>query len=254
VLLNVLSNAVKYNRDAGSIRVSAEDAGAGRLRIVISDTGAGIAPARMNELFQPFSRLDAEQSEVEGTGIGLTITRRLMELMGGEIGVSSELGVGSTFWLDLASEVPPGVADAAREAAGEVAALATRALRVLCIDDNPTNLKLVKQMLGRRPHIGLLASHNPELALELARGQRPNLILLDINMPGIDGYQVLALLRAQPALAAIPVIAITANAMLRDIERGRTAGFAAYLTKPLDVGLFLHTVDRCLAPTEENPT
>jgi PAS domain S-box-containing protein len=253
VLLNVLSNAVKYNRDGGRITLCAEGAAPDRLRVLITDTGSGIEPARMGQLFQPFSRLGAEHGEVEGTGIGLTITRRLTELMGGQIGVASEVGVGSTFWVELPSADLAEADDCAgHDAACCGAAPVPHSYRILSIDDNPANLKLVAQMLSKRRHISLVTSHSPQHGIELAIAHQPDLILLDINMPGMDGYQVLDVILADRRLRRIPVIAVTANAMPRDVERGRAAGFVAYLTKPLDVGEFLNTIDRCLACGEES--
>jgi PAS domain S-box-containing protein len=248
VLLNLLSNAAKYNRSGGEIRLTVQAAD-GHLRIAVADTGAGIAAARLSELFQPFNRLDAERNAIEGTGIGLTITRRLVELMGGEIGVDSTVGVGTTFWLTLQAsgreKVDVGMtAGGATYAAGR----SVPAACVLCIDDNPANLKLVTQMLGMRQNLRLITAHKPELGIELALAHRPDLILLDINMPGMDGYQVLEIFKADPVLRATPVIAVTANAMPRDIERGLAAGFADYLTKPLEIDHFLHVIDGYLVP------
>ena len=246
-LLNLLSNAVKYNREGGEIRVAMLAAQSGRLRMGVTDTGAGIAPERLAELFQPFNRLGAEHGEIEGTGIGLTITRRLVDLMGGEVGVDSQLGVGTTFWIDLpADAAATDLATTPRSAATSAIASAQRYC-VLCVDDNPVNLKLIAQTMALRPHVDLLTAHSPELGLELALAHRPDLILLDIHMPGMSGYQLLRVLQADARLRTTPVIAITANAMPSDIARGRAAGFSDYLTKPLDVGLFLLTVDRCLA-------
>jgi PAS domain S-box-containing protein len=251
-LLNLLSNAIKYNRDAGSVRIEVQLAGADRLRIRVSDSGPGIPAGRLKELFQPFSRLDAEHSDIEGTGIGLTITQRIVEMMGGAVGVESEAGVGSTFWIELPLE---SMADAAQDHPGPAGDGAIPRQRieaaqhlVLYIEDNPSNIKLIAQILGHRPHIHLLTAHTPELGIELAQSRRPELILLDINMPGMDGYQVLQVLQADARLQAIPVIAVTANAMPRDIERGRAAGFADYLTKPIDVAGFFGMLDRCLLP------
>jgi PAS domain S-box-containing protein len=250
-LLNLLSNAIKYNRDGGSVRIEVQLEGADRLRIRVSDSGPGIPAGRLKELFQPFSRLDAENSDIEGTGIGLTITQRLVEMMGGAVGVESEAGAGSTFWIELPLE---SVADVAQDRPGladdGAAPMRLEAAQhvVLYIEDNPSNIKLIAQILGRRPHIHLLTAHTPELGIELAQSRRPELILLDINMPGMDGYQVLEVLKADARLQAIPVVAITANAMPRDIERGRAAGFADYLTKPIDVAGFFGMLDRCLLP------
>lgn len=253
VLLNLLSNAVKYNRTGGDILLSVAPVATDRLRIAVTDTGPGIAPEHMAEIFQPFNRLDAEYGEIEGTGIGLTITRRLVDMMGGALGIDSQVGVGSTFWIELPAETPPLSAEAA-DATGETrAAISARQRLVLCIDDNPANLKLIAQMLGLRRHIHLVTAHTPELGIELALARRPELILLDINMPSMDGYQVLEVFKVDARLKSVPVIAITANAMPRDIECGLAAGFTEYLTKPIDVGQFLQTMDRCLADNEENP-
>jgi len=250
-LLNLMSNAVKYNREGGTIRLRAARVADGRVRIAVADSGIGIAAERMAELFQPFNRLAAEISGIEGTGIGLTITRRLVELMGGAVGAESQLGVGSTFWIDLPGENPlPGVRADDSASAAAPAGVKTDLRCVLCIDDNPANLKLIAQMLGRRRHVRLITAHTAELGVEMALAHRPDLILLDINMPGIDGYQVLEIFRADARLKAIPVLAVTANAMQREMTRGRAAGFAAYLNKPLDVQTFLATIDRYLTAAE----
>jgi CheY-like chemotaxis protein len=254
-MLNLLSNAVKYNREGGSVRLEVRPQGAERLCIQVTDTGPGIPAERQAELFQPFNRLDAKHSNIEGTGIGLTITRRLVEMMGGIVDVESEVGVGSTFWIELPFESAPRsahghewvTADSAVPAWHVEAAQHT----VLYIEDNPVNIKLVAQILGRHPHIHLLTAHTPELGIELALARRPELILLDINLLGMDGYQVLEIFKADARLKGIPVVAITANAMPRDIERGKAAGFSAYLTKPLDVGQFHAVVDRLLDRTEQ---
>jgi len=252
VLLNLLSNAIKYNRDAGSVRIEVRLEGADRLRIRVTDTGPGIPASRLAELFQPFNRLVAEHSDIEGTGIGLTITRRIVEMMGGSVDVESEVGVGSTFWIELPLESAPGPARVPEGPAADGAVplphIEAAQHTVLYIEDNPANIKLVAQILGRRPHIHLLTAHTPELGIELALARRPELILLDINLPGMDGYQVLEVFKADARLKAIPVVAITANAMTRDIERGLAAGFVDYLTKPLDVRHFHRVVDACLEP------
>ncbi len=251
-LINLLSNAIKYNREHGAVELQAEAVDDAVLRIVVADTGKGIAEEKLDKLFLPFDRLGAEGGEVEGTGIGLTITRRLVEMMGGEIGVESQPGVGSRFWITLpleASALPAhqgGEEDGARR--GNVDT--SRQHKVLYIEDNPANLKLVSQLLAKRDHINLLTAHEPELGLECARVHRPDLILLDINMPGMDGYQVLSVLQSVPNLKSVPVVAITANAMPRDIERGKAAGFTDYLVKPLDIPRFLEVVDRLLADVQ----
>ena len=254
VLLNLISNAIKYNRRGGKVCIQSEtiETTSGHfLRLHVQDTGNGIAPERMKELFRPFNRLGAEYGEIEGTGIGLVITHSLVELMGGEIGVSSELGKGSDFWIQLPAEVLPELQETTVAAATATAPdQQQRRYTVLYIEDNPANIKLVTQALARLPHISLFTAHTPSLGLDLAHHHQPDLILLDINLPGMNGYQVLAELKNRTRTASIPVIAITANAMRRDIERGKQAGFAEYLTKPLDISLFLRTVNEFLERSE----
>jgi len=250
-LLNLLSNAVKYNREQGRVEVSVEhhDTLQGRcLRIIVADTGAGIDPERMAEVFQPFTRLQAEHSTIEGTGIGLTITKRLVTLMGGDIHAESQPGVGSRFAIDLpAATLADSCASASESAPIAEVTSAGRANRILCIDDNPSNLKLMAQILGRVEHLQLLTAQAPQLGLDLALTHRPALILLDINMPGMDGYEVLEVLKGDPLTRTTPVIAITANALTRDIERGKAAGFFDYITKPIDISRLLSVVERALS-------
>lgn len=246
VLLNLLSNAIKYNREGGGVTLNVQPQGDDQLRIQVIDTGPGIPADRLTGLFEPFNRLGAEAGEMEGTGIGLTITRRIVEMMGGAVDAQSEVGVGSTFWIELPLEVlsdSSGHFDST-SGIGKTDAGSANAIEhtVLYIEDNPSNIKLIAQLFGRMPHIHLLTAHTPELGIELALARQPALILLDINMPGLDGYQVLEVLKAESSLKSIPVVAITANAMPRDIERGIAAGFSDYLTKPLNVGQFLDTV------------
>jgi len=250
VLLNLLSNAIKYNREGGTVRIDLKREADNRLRILVSDSGAGISARHMKDLFQPFNRLGAEGGSIEGTGIGLTITRRIVEMMGGTVEALSEVGIGSTFWIELplesAGESAHALQDASKTDAQALPGEEAEKYTVLYIEDNPANIKLVAQLLGRRKHIHLLTAHTPELGLELATERLPELILLDINMPGMDGYEVLKIIKAEERLKSIPVVAVTANAMSRDIERGMAAGFADYLTKPLNVVRFFETLDRCL--------
>jgi PAS domain S-box-containing protein len=247
-LLNLLSNAVKYNREGGNVLLEVRQHGADRLRILVTDSGPGIPAKRLQEIFLPFNRLGAEGSNIEGTGIGLTITRRIIELMGGSVGVESEAGVGSTFWIELPIESMP--EKDKLSASGKHVTLQQHndeaQHTVLYIEDNPSNIRLMAQILGRRKHIHLLTAHTPELGIELALARRPELILLDINMPDMDGYQVLAIFKAEASLNSIPVVAVTANAMSRDIERGLAAGFSDYLTKPIDIPLLHGILDKYL--------
>jgi hypothetical protein len=253
VLLNLLSNAIKYNRAKGHVHLSWQRLRPGYLRISVTDTGIGIPAERIKELFQPFGRLEAEHSAIEGTGIGLSITRNLVELMGGQVGVDSKVGSGSSFWIELPEADAVDLLAQAPATAGDAELIATppQTQRVLCIDDNQINLKLISQLLKRRPHVDLIAAHDPRKGIELARESCPDLILLDINMPGMDGYQVLREFQTDAALTHIPVVAITANAMRRDIERGTKAGFKAYITKPIAVNEFLQTLDELLRHSDK---
>lgn len=246
VLINLLSNAIKYNRDRGAVQVRAIPGDGARLRISVTDTGMGISAADLSRLFVPFERAPSVRDSIEGTGIGLALSKRLIELMGGCIGVQSALGEGSTFWVEL--PVAEGARAGAAAAGTEQAALAQHQARatVLYVEDQPANLRLMESILATRPGTRMLAAHTPRLGLELAAAHQPDLILLDIQLPGMSGFEVLKRLRADAATAAIPVIAVTADAMPADVERGKAAGFADYVTKPLDVPRFLHTLERWL--------
>lgn len=249
VLLNLISNAIKYNCFGGRVSVCANNAG-GMARVSVSDTGMGIAQSRLPELFLPFNRLSAGASDIEGTGIGLTITQRLIQMMGGEIGVESREGKGSSFWFELPIAEMSERGDEDLELVPLKALdISTDADTVLCIDDNPANLKLISQILARQKGLKILTALEPELGIELALAHRPALILLDINMPRMDGYEVLKVLRARKEVAHVPVIAVTANAMTRDIQRGMEAGFADYLTKPLNMTQTLDLINKHLEAT-----
>ncbi len=248
VLLNLLSNAIKFNREGGSIRLAAVVDGE-RLRVEVHDSGRGIASDKLAMLFKPFQRLESSFDGIEGVGIGLALVKRLVEAMEGEVGVHSAVGVGSRFWFTLPAANLP-MAHVLPAGAG-----ATGAVRhtLLCIEDNPANLKLLRKLVGKRPDLDMIDAMNAERGLALAFARPPDLILLDINLPGMDGYAVLAQLKAHPATASIPVIAVTANAMPRDIERGRLAGFSGYLTKPIDVSRFFEVLDEYLNGNKEQP-
>jgi len=246
VFLNLLSNAIKYNHEYGQISVDCMTTDT-NCHITISDTGAGITDAMMENLFTPFNRLGAEQSSVEGTGIGLVITKNLVELMHGEIGVETRVGKGTTFWIDMPAdreeqEQRPEI-DSANINTGTDGEKADDRYSVLYIEDNPANLRLVEHVFTRRPHLRLLSAHEPMLGLELASEYRPNLILLDINLPGMSGFDVLTHLRQRADIANIPVVAVSANAMPRDIKKGMDAGFNDYITKPINVNTLLDVVD-----------
>ena len=249
VLLNLLSNAVKYNAKEGTVSLFVDPMNEQTLRITVGDSGPGISPEKQDQLFQPFNRLGAEHSEIEGTGIGLSIARRLVEMMGGKIGVDSFEGIGSCFWMELPRIVANHPSDGFVTDDGVTNDSLTshhKKYKVLYIEDNLANLKLVSQVLSKRQYIELITAQEPEKGLELATAHQPELILLDINMPRLDGYQVLSLLNSNQQLKDIPVVAVTASAMQQDIEKGQKAGFTDYLTKPFDVSSFLGLVDRLL--------
>ena len=249
VLINLLSNAVKYNKAGGTVVVDCIASTPGRIRVCIRDTGAGLTPEKMAQLFQPFNRLGKEAGIEEGTGIGLMVSKRLVELMKGEIGVESTVGAGSVFWIELNLTAAPHPAVAAAEPMALVQAQVQangRLGTLLYVEDNPANLMLVEDLIARRPDIRLLSAMDGNHGVELARTSRPDVILMDINLPGISGIQAMRLLRADPATAHIPVVALSANAMPRDIEKGLEAGFFRYLTKPIKVNEFMDTLDVAL--------
>ena len=249
VLINLLSNAIKYNQANGTVVVDCTRIAPERIRVSVKDTGAGLPPDMMMQLFQPFNRLGQESSTEEGTGIGLVMSKRLVEMMGGVIGVESTVGLGSVFWFELNSAgAPQLVVDRAEPAANAPAQVQRGApLRTLLyVEDNPANLTLVEQLISRRPDMRLLSARDGNLGIQLARANQPEVILMDINLPGISGIEALKILRADQATAHIPVVALSANAMPRDIEKGLQAGFFRYLTKPIKVTEFMETLDVAL--------
>ncbi len=246
-LINLLSNAIKYNKAGGTVTVSCIASGPGRIRICVEDTGAGLTAAKLMQLFEPFNRLGNEAGAQEGTGIGLVMTKRLVEMMGGAIGVDSTVGVGSVFWieLDLAAEPQPAAVADTPTAVAQVETDA-KLHTLLYVEDNLANLMLVEEIIARRPDIRLLNAFDGIRAVDMARESLPDVILMDVALPGISGVHALGLLREDPATAHIPVIALSANAMPHDIEMGLEAGFFRYLTKPIKVNEFMDTLDSVL--------
>lgn len=246
VLLNLVSNDIKYNKSGGSVIVSALRALPGKVRIVVADTGRGIPRDRQEELFKPFSRLGAELTNIQGTGIGLAYSRKVTEAMGGSIGFSSN-AEGSTFWVDLPADFGAIAAAPAAGVAMPEEVPATGLHRLLYVEDNPANVRLMEHLIATRPDIVMLSAATPTLGLDLASGHHPDIIVLDMGMPEMSGLEMLAKLRELPAMGRTPIIALSAAAMPIEIEQGLAAGFFRYLTKPLDVNAFLAAVDEAIA-------
>jgi PAS domain S-box-containing protein len=248
VLINLLSNAIKYNREHGTVEVRCAASSPERIHISVKDSGAGLSPELLAQLFQPFNRLGQEGGTEEGTGIGLVVTKQLVELMGGAIGVKSTVGEGTEFRVELIRSLTPQLA------AGDVrlAELAQMSLAsaaqqtLLYVEDNPANLMLVEQIMADHPQVHMLSARDGRRGVSLAREHLPDVILMDINLPGISGFETLKILRNDPATAHIPVVALSANALLRDIEHGLAAGFFRYLTKPIKINEFLSALDDAL--------
>ncbi len=253
VFLNLLSNAVKYNHPGGTVTLSCEETGNGRVRVKVTDTGPGIPPDKLTRLFTPFDRLGAEQSEVEGTGLGLSLAKHLVEAMGGTLGVESAPGRGSTFWVELAIAESPleRLEQADERVPAPVRTDTPRAARaVLYIEDNLSNLRLIERLLVHRPEVRLIPAMQGSLGLQLAREHRPDLILLDLQLPDLSGSEVLRRLQEAPETRNTPVVIISADATPGQIDRLLAAGAWRYLTKPLDVKKLLALLDEALARPE----
>ena len=249
ILLNLMSNAIKYNREGGRVTVSCEDAGEGRVRIKVEDTGAGIRPEKLALLFTPFERLGADQTGIEGTGLGLALSRGLAEAMGGKLGVSSEIDRGSTFWIELmkaapALEVEPHVAPISAPVPRSVDSISGT---ILYIEDNESNVRLVERLLKqRRPHITLLHASDGAIGMAMALERKPDLIFLDLHLPDTPGDEVLRRLWEDTRTRDIPVAILSADATLSQSRRLIATGAKAYLTKPLDVSRMLAVIDERL--------
>ena len=254
IIINLLSNAIKYNREEGTVVVSCAPGGPERIRFSVVDTGPGLSPEKLTQLFTPFNRLGQETGRVAGTGIGLVVAKRLAELMGGEIGVESTVGVGTRFWCEMRSTEAPRVSAQSADAKAIFpleSPRTTPARTLLYVEDNPANMKLVEDLISRIPDLDLVTAVDGTLGVELARSILPAVILMDINLPGISGIKALKTLREDPNTAPIPVIALSANAMARDIEKGLAAGFFRYLTKPIKIKEFMETLHAALKVSEK---
>ena len=254
VLINLLSNAIKYNIDEGTVGVSCDVSAPGRLRLCVEDTGEGLPSEKLVQLFQPFNRLGQEDHAEEGTGIGLVVCKRLVDLMGGVIGVESTVGKGSLFWIELnltsAPQAHASEAVADVPAAPAFVSASAQVHTLLYVEDNPANLMLVEDLIARRPDIRLLSATTGTRGVEMAHEFQPDVILMDINLPGVSGVQALRLLAEAPKTARIPVVALSANARPHDIAKGLAAGFFLYLTKPIKVNEFMEAMERALEESE----
>ncbi len=250
VLINLLFNAIKYNKPGGSVVVEYTPNPPDSIRVGIRDTGAGLAPDQLAQLFQPFNRLGRESDAEEGTGIGLVVAKRLVDRMGGSIAAESTVGVGSVFSIELrlttASQLATLESDHETPLRSSVPGR-TSPRTLLYVEDNSANLELVEQLIARRPDLRLLSAADGNLGVELARAYLPEVILMDINLPGLSGIEALRILRTDTSTAHIPIIALSANAVPRDIEKGMEAGFFNYITKPIKVSQFMEALDLALA-------
>jgi PAS domain S-box-containing protein len=251
VLLNFLGNAVKYNRVGGQVTIAGQPVEDGRIRINVTDTGAGIPPEKLALLFQPFERLDAQQTAVEGTGLGLAVAKGLAEAMGGRVGVESAVDQGTTFWIELAEVEGPEVTAMPAVLPGPPpAATGEPAGVILYIEDNHANVRLLQRLLGRRSAVRLLTASRGDEGIELALSERPDLILLDLHLPDLPGEEVLRRLWADPRTRSRPVAVLSADATSSQRQRMLASGAIAYLTKPLDVSQLLRLVDERLASSK----
>jgi CheY-like chemotaxis protein len=250
IFINLLSNAIKYNRSGGWVQVGCTQDPDEAVRIGFRDSGPGLSARDQGKLFEPFNRMGREGGAEEGTGIGLVVTKRLVEMMSGRIGVESALGAGSYFWVELPPLAAQPIDDRTPSMAVDLDSILSPAGRrmrtLLCVEDNPANLLLVERMLERREDIRVVAAQDAIQGVALARSVRPDVILMDINLPGISGYSALEMLAQDPGTARIPLIALSAMAMPRDIEKGTAAGFFRYLTKPVKLEEFQAVVESAL--------
>ncbi|MBA3581998.1 MAG: PAS domain S-box protein [Gammaproteobacteria bacterium] len=249
VIINLLSNAIKYNIAGGTVNVHYATSKLGFIRICISDSGEGLPPEKMAQLFQPFNRLGQELGCEEGTGIGLVLSKRLIELMGGTIGVESTVGKGSTFWVEFklsAQSLSNAISTENLMDNAESVKVEKKSPTILYVEDNAANLMLVENLIARRADLNLISTLDGHAGIALARNAQPDMILMDINLPGINGVNALQILRNDPLTAHIPVVALSANAMSGDIEKGLQAGFFRYLTKPIVLDQFMEIVDLTL--------
>ena len=249
VLINFLSNAVKYNRLGGTVTFEFERRSLTVIRLNVKDTGLGMSEQQLAQLFQPFNRLGRERSLEEGTGIGLVTSKKLVEMMDGNVGVQSSVGIGSVFWAEFTlTDMALATINETLDKQKPVALIEniSSAYTVLYVEDNAANLELVRQLISRRTGIRMLSAADGNIGIEMARVYQPDVVIMDINLPGISGLDAMRILRDDPATGNIPIVALSANALPLDIQNGLAAGFFAYLTKPILVSEFIETLDAAL--------
>lgn len=257
VILNLISNAIKYNKKNGAVKITLKEVPENRLRISVEDTGLGIPEDKHAGLFEAFNRLGADRSEIEGTGIGLNITKKLIQLMDGTIGFNSSLGKGSCFYIELRFCESHQEKDEELLEPQQVSPTTTsepKHFDILYIEDNPANLELVRQVFMARESIAMFSAPDAKLGIEIARAHLPDLIIMDINLPGMSGIEAFKIIRNDPKTSGIPVIAVSANAMEKDIDKAMAAGFVDYIPKPINVPQFLEKIDKIIYESRRSPT
>ena len=246
VLINLFSNGIKYNNENGSLTVTVKQVNGDWVRVDVADTGNGIAKENFEKVFVAFARLEAESSEIEGTGVGLAVTKELVERMGGTIGLESTVGKGTTFWIEMPTDTTDSAAKKSEGKKSGSMDYSAKGYSLLYVEDNPANKMLIEKVISRVEGAKFIWAETAEEGIKIAQEESPDIIIMDINLPGMSGIEALKILQSMEETKHIPVIALSANAMPNDIERGMKAGFVRYLTKPIDINMFLKSVDGAL--------